>query len=140
MHSTPTPQHDPAPGMESPISNVAPASPALCGAALLNRVGRVLQDLSAARQVSDAEIRQHAADCTALMEAAYDRFLAHQDPADREEACLWMHRRDEALRSLSPAWKAAREAQIQQDIAQGTGCFFMDEADAARQALRGGSR
>ena len=48
-----------------------------------------------------------------------------------------MHRRDEAHRSLSPAWKASREAQIQQAIAEGTGCFFMDQADAARRDLAG---
>jgi hypothetical protein len=100
---------------------------------VLNRVGRVLQDLAAARAVSDSEIRQHALDCGLLMEQAYDRFQAHGEPAAREEALLWMCRRDEALRSLSPSWKAAREALIQFAIAEGTGCYFLDQADAARR-------
>jgi hypothetical protein len=78
------------------------------------RIGRVLQDLANARIVTDAEIRQHAADCTSLMEQAYSRFQEHGNPADRDEAVLWMHRANEAIRCLSPAWKAAREAQIQQ--------------------------
>lgn len=103
----------------------------------LLRVGRFLQAVAAARTVSDAEIRQHAMDSAHLMEAAYERFQASGDPADREEAVLWMHRRDEAMRSLSPAWKAAREAQIQQAIGQGTGCYFMDCADAARARIGG---
>lgn len=98
----------------------------------LLRVGRFLQAVAAAREISDAEIRQHAMDCAHLMEAAYERFQASGDPADREEAVLWMHRRDEAMRSMSPAWKAAREAQIQQAIGQGSGCYFMDSADADR--------
>lgn len=106
-------------------------------AALLNRVGRVLADLSAAREVSDAEIRQHAADCTHLMELAYARFEQFHLPADRDDAVLWMHRRDEAHRSMSPAWKAAREAQIQQDIARGCG-YFIEQGDAARARIAGG--
>jgi hypothetical protein len=40
-------------------------------------------------------------DCTHLMEVAYGRYQAHQIAADREEAVLWMHRRDEALRIFS---------------------------------------
>lgn len=106
-------------------------------ATLQNRVGRVVQDLCAGREVADNELLQHARDCTFLMECAHDRFLAYGNPADREEAFLWMHRRDEALRSLSPAWKAAREALIQQAIAQGVG-FFVEQGDAARVRLAGG--
>lgn len=102
----------------------------------LLRVGRFLQAVAAARTtVSDTEIRQHAMDCAHLMEAAYERFQASGDPADREEAVLWMHRRDEAMRSMSPAWKAAREAQIQQVIGQG--CFFVEQGDAARARMQG---
>jgi hypothetical protein len=67
----------------------------------LFRVGEVLQAFAAARAVSDAELRQHAMDCTHLMEVAYGRYQAHQIAADREEAVLWMHRRDEALRIFS---------------------------------------
>jgi hypothetical protein len=106
---------------------------------LMTRVGRVLQDLASAREVTDAEVRRHAMDCALLMEQAHQRFEAFHDPAARDEALLWMHRRDEALRSLSPSWKAAREAQIQQRIAEGaTGCYFIDQADKARAARRRG--
>jgi hypothetical protein len=96
----------------------------------------VTGDLGAGRAVSDDELQQHARDCTFLMESAYDRFQAG-DLHARDEAFMWMHRRDEALRCLSPAWKAAREAQIQQDIANGVG-FFATEGDRARAALDGG--
>lgn len=113
------------------------AGAASCTAHL--RVGRFLQAMAAARELTDQEIRQHAADCAQLMEQAYSRFEATGNPADREEACLWMHRRDEAMRALSPAWKAAREAQIQQAIAESTGCYFIDSADAARAAISGRS-
>ena len=98
------------------------------------RVGRVLQDMAAARAISDDEIRQHAADCTFLMESAYDRFQASGDVSEREAAYLWMHRRDEALRSLSPEFKAAREREIQRAIGAG---FFIDQADADRRAMAG---
>lgn len=95
------------------------------------RVGRVLQDLAAARVVSDAELRQHAADCRLLMEAAYGRFQETSNPADREEACLWMERARLAHQALSPEWKAAREAEIQRGITEGVG-YFAEQGTAAR--------
>lgn len=104
-------------------------------AVVLNRVGRVISDMAAARAVGDFELRQHALDCAHLMEEAYGRFQATGNVHDREDALLWMSRRDEALRSLSPAWKAAREAEIQQAIGQG--CFFMEQGDAARARIGG---
>lgn len=108
-------------------------SPKACGdLELLNRVGRVVQDISAGRAVSDAELLAHEADCRRLSESTYDRFQATGNPADREEAVLWLARATEARKCLSPAFKQAREAQIQQTIAEGTGCFFTDSADAAR--------
>lgn len=124
----------PPSGTNFPSSNPEASHAGAASCTALLRVGRFLQALSAARQITDAEIRQHAADCSLLMEQAYDRFQACGNPADREEAVLWMHRRDEAHRSLSPAWKAAREAQIQQQIAEGAG-YFMDEGDAARARI-----
>jgi hypothetical protein len=71
------------------------------------------------------------------MEAAYARFEETGNPHDRDDACLWMHRRDEANRALSPAWKAAREAEIQHRIAEGAG-FFVEQGDAARARIAGG--
>lgn len=106
--------------------------------ALMNRVSRVLQDMAAARPVSDQDLRQHAADCSALMEQAYARFEEHGIPADREEAVLWMHHRDHALRSFSPQWVAQRQAEIQQAIAQGVGFFVTEgESDSTARAARG---
>ena len=106
-------------------------------ASLLSRVGRVIQDMNAGRAVTDAEVLQHEADCRRLSESTYDRFQATGNPADREEAVLWLARATEARKCLSPAFKQAREAQIQQEIAQGTGCYFLDMADAARARVGG---
>ena len=133
MHaSTPTATPAQPTGANPPTVNVAPASAALCGLELLSRVGRVLQDMNAGRAVTDAEVLQHETDCRRLSEACYERFEDTQLPADREEAVLWLARATEARKCLSPAFKQAREAQIQQAIAEGTGCFFLDSADAAR--------
>jgi len=93
-----------------------PRLSALCEVSLMNRVGRVLRDFAAARALTDDEVLQHVRDCTLLMESAYDRFQAWGTVADREEAYLWMCRRDEAVRSLSPEFKAARDAAIQRQI------------------------
>ena len=112
-------------------------SEALRQTELLNRVGRVLQELTG-RAVADDEILQHASDCTRLMEQAYARFEAFGDPADREASVLWMHRDAEARRCLSREWKTAREALVQRDIAQGTGCYFLDQADLTRAFLARG--
>jgi hypothetical protein len=43
--------------------------------------------------------------------------------------------RDEALRSLSPAWKAAREAEIQRAIAAD---YFLQQGELARRRVEGG--
>lgn len=120
-------------GTESPTSTLQPGEGAVPQASSLNRVGAFLHAWCE-RPVSDAELHQHATDCTHLMEVAYARFQAYGDPADREQACLWMHGRDEALRALSPQWKAQREAQIQQSIAEGCG-YFIEQGDAARARL-----
>src|SRR5262245_27631761 len=88
---------------------------ALAGRMAEDRVGRFLQE-QAQRAVSDAEIRQHMQDCTWLMERAYARFQAHGNPADREEALMWLDRRGEAGKALSQAAKDAREGQIWADI------------------------
>lgn len=112
-------------------------SGAMAEACLLNRVGRVLQDISAGRGVSDTEIRQHEADCRRLSEICYERFQQSHNPTDREDAVLWQHRAAEAHSALSPAWKAAREAEILQAIGAG---YFVDQGDAARAALARGAR
>lgn len=99
------------------------------------RVERVLHDLSAGRTIADDELLQHRADCRFLMEQAADRWMDGRE--SREVVDLWMHRFMAACEALSPAWKAAREAQIQQSIAEGIG-FFVTQGDRAREALNGG--
>lgn len=101
MHSPSLAAVQPASGTQSPDSNFAAPCRAVPNPSALSRVGEVLQGISAAREITDAELRQHAMDCTHLMEVAYQRFQEHQNPADRDEAVLWMHRRDEALRDFS---------------------------------------
>lgn len=101
--------------------------------ALQNRVARVQGDLRAGRTVSDADLIQHRADCTRLMEAAAELWL--QGCESRETVEIWQARALEAHSMLSPAWKAAREAQIQQAIGQG--CFFVEQGDAARARIGG---
>lgn len=139
MHPA-APQSAPLPVSASDSLAPSQATESHAGAgscALILRVGRVLQDMNAGRAVTDAEILQHESDCRRLSEVVYGRFEATRNPADRDEAVLWQYRASEARRSLSDAYKAAREAQIQHQIAQGTGCYFMDQADRDRAALAG---
>lgn len=85
----------------------------------VTRAGLVLQAIADGRTLTDAEIRQHAMDCAFLMERSYARFSEFGDESGREEAIAWDLRRKDALKSLSPEWRAAREAQILADIAAG---------------------
>lgn len=126
----------PPAGAISPTMSVQAQHAGACTCEPFLRVGRVLQDMAAARVVSDSELLQHAADCRLLMEAAYERFEESGNPADREEAVLWMERARVAHQALSPAWKAAREAEIQRGIAEGVG-YFAAQGDAARTQLEG---
>jgi hypothetical protein len=125
---------------ESPTSIAVPDHVGACSCEPLLRVGRVLQTMAAARSVSDQELLQHIADCTLLMQQAYERYEASANPAERQEAILWMRRRDEAQRSMSPEWKAAREARIQQDITEGVAFFdAQGQLDRARLAEEPGA-
>jgi len=103
---------------------------------IVHRVSRVVRDLSAGREVSDADLLQHRNDCRLLMDEASERWQVgreSRETVDRWQACFI-----EACNRLSQSWKAAREAQIQSAIAEGTGCYFLDQADAARRGLEGG--
>lgn len=46
----------------------------------------------------DREIDQHIADCGRHLEEAYARFEETGNPSDREEAVMWLAKRNEALR------------------------------------------
>lgn len=85
--------------------------------------------------VADAALLQYRADCTALMEDAAARWMEGRE--SREVVELWQERARDAHNRLSPAWKAAREAQIQQAIADDVGYFAL-QGDAHRQRLERG--
>ena len=124
---------------ESHSLMVVPDSAPACESEPMLRVGAVLQQLAEARTVSDQELLQHASDCRWLMERAYDRFISSGRKEDREEAVQWMHRGQDAMRSLSPAWKAAREAEILRTIDEGVG-YFAAQGVADRQRMEGASQ
>lgn len=48
----------------------------------------------------EKDVRKYAQECRNLMEEAYARFQCSGTDKDREEALLWMRRRDGALRSI----------------------------------------
>jgi hypothetical protein len=105
---------------------------------LTNRVARTQRKIDAGQPVTDDELLQHREDARLLMEMSHDRWLVSHEPSDLALCRRWMERRDEAVRLLSPAWKATREEQIQQDIAAspgGSGCYFIDAGERDRAAL-----
>jgi hypothetical protein len=125
-------------GTDFPSMNVAPPPASVPRTPAEDRVGAVLQQWALGRTVADHEILQHASDCRWLMERAYDRFISSGRKEDREEAIQWMRRGQEAMRSLSPAWKAAREAQVMVDIDSGVG-YFAAQAEMDRARMAGGT-
>lgn len=66
----------------------APATPDLAA---------VLQRMDVGRELSGAELEQHIDDCRLLWNRAYATFQEGGNPADREEALLWLHRQNEAI-------------------------------------------
>lgn len=60
-------------------------------------VGEILRRMDVARTLSAEELEQHIADCSTLWQCAYARFQEHGNPADREEAVLWLHTQNEAI-------------------------------------------
>ena len=84
--------------------------------------------------MTDAEILQHVRDCGKHMLACYERYEAFGDPADREAAQHWLREQNAAQAALSPAAKAAREAEIQRQIDDGLD-YFQARGAAARQLL-----
>jgi len=73
--------------------------------------------------MTDAEREQHIADLAGHMEAAYARFEAHHDPADRDNAVHFMHLRDEAIKSRSADQQARITARIEEAIDNGVDYF-----------------
>ena len=73
--------------------------------------------------LSDAELIRHVQDCGRHMLAHYERFETLGDPADREAAQHWLREQNAAQAALSPAAKAAREAEIQRQIDDGVDFF-----------------
>jgi len=93
----------------------------------LARVGAALAEMAAGRTLSDQELRQHAKDCGFLMESAYSRFQRFAEVAAREEALLWLDRRNEALKQLQ-----ARGTSLGEDDA--AGWFASDAAHTTSRA------
>lgn len=98
-----------------------------CEVALMEQVGQHLQKL-AARELSDAELEQHIQDTCWLWQRAYARFQAHGNPADRDEAELWLHAQNEAILMRSPAVLAARHAAFERRISEGVDFFQSEQA------------
>jgi hypothetical protein len=86
--------------------------------------------------MTDAEILQHVRDCGKHMLACYERYEAFGDPADREAAQHWLREQNAAQAALSPAAKAAREAEIQRQIDDGLD-YFQARGAADRMAMQG---
>ena len=84
--------------------------------------------------MTDAEILQHVRDCGKHMLACYERYEAFGDPADREAAQHWLREQNAAQAALSPAAKAAREAEIQRQIDDGLD-YFQARGAADRERL-----
>lgn len=119
-------------------SNVTPAAVKVSGPVPDVDVGEVLRRMDAGRELGDQELEQHISDCNTLWTQAYARFQEHANPADRDEAVLWLYRRDKAMALRRQEVKDAREAEIQRAIAQDSGCYFVDQGERDRAAL--GSR
>ena len=84
--------------------------------------------------MTDAELTQHIKDCGKHMLACYERYEAFGDPADREAAQHWLREQNAAQAALSPAAKAAREAEIQRQIDDGLD-YFQARGAADRERL-----
>lgn len=107
------------PGNTPPIETVPVCAPANC---------------APAHQMGDAEILQHVRDCGRHMLACYERYEAFGDPADRQAAVDWLEAQKQAQEALSPAAKAAREAEIQRQIDDGLD-YFQARGAADRERL-----
>lgn len=136
MPAVPQAQVQSQPGTDFPHDDHQRGAGAVPQQSSILAVGACLHDAYMARTVSDAEILDHVEHCTHLMELAYGRYIATRNPADRAEACDWMAQRDEALKCLSPAAKAAREAEIMRAIDDGVGYFSGPHAVALAQTGR----
>jgi hypothetical protein len=77
-----------------------------CGTPSLLPVGR-----------GEAELEEYISSCRFLMERAHARFLASGNPADRDEAVMWMFRRQDAMRARSQSAQDRMHAEIDRAIA-----------------------
>jgi hypothetical protein len=67
--------------------------------------------------VGEAELEQHISNCRFMMERAYALFQAYGNPADRDEAVMWMFRRQDAMRARSQTAQDRMHAEIDLSIA-----------------------
>jgi hypothetical protein len=69
--------------------------------------------------MTDDELEAHVSDCGTHMVRAYERFQETGNPHDRDEACMWLAKRDDALRAAR--WSPP--------------CYFTEEGERARKRM-----
>lgn len=83
----------------------------------------------------DHELEVHIEDCQQQYLWAYERFQAHGNPHDRDEALLHLHRMNQAILARPDAIQAARHAAFEREIDDGVGYFSSEHAQQlGRQA------
>jgi hypothetical protein len=102
------------------------------GLTLFVRVARVQGQIERLHPVSDADLLQHAADLTGLMEQAYATYEASGDLGAYEHSRKYLKQRDAARRLLSREWQQRRDEQI---LAGCSAAYFVDMGDKDRAQI-----
>lgn len=100
------------------------------------RTGLTQADLLRAErfEFDDIEHEVHIFDLDRLWRIAYARFEAFQIPADRDEALMWLHMRDQAVLQRSKAAQMERHAAFVRELDDGVD-YFQARGAADREAL-----
>ena len=91
------------------------------------------------KPIEASELEAHISDSERLMLAAYARFQASGNPADRTEAMEHLQRMSAAILSRSPADQAARHAAFEREIDEGVGYFSSAHARQLGLKASGGA-
>jgi hypothetical protein len=97
-----------------------------------SRVARVQGQIERLQTVPDADLLQHAADLTGLMEQAYATYEASGDLGAYEHSRKYLKQRDAARRLLSREWQQRRDEQI---LAGCSAAYFVDMGDKDRAQI-----
>jgi hypothetical protein len=106
--------------------------PTSSGLTLFVRVARVQGQIERLQTVPDADLLQHAADLTGLMEQAYATYEASGDLGAYEHSRKYLKQRDAARRLLSREWQQRRDEQI---LAGCSAAYFVDMGDKDRAQI-----